>query len=248
MAAKSSSPSPTATASPPSPGRPAARCRRRGSEPGPRGRGRRARVLGRATRGVPAETRAALLVPQDRQRLGRCPKNIAEEPLDLWHLISRQPSGLWLSGDDVRAAAAAWLLGALCCAGVDVNSYDRACTRFLFEDCETPAMQAIAGWIARARPADPGPPPDNRRASAARLLATLERAEVALGVYDRDLPGFLVEDCGTPAVRAIAGWLARVRPTETPGSASAHLGDVVTGAAGDVAGLPRRSTTAAPRT
>ena len=138
------------------------------------------------------------------------------EPLDLWHLIGQRPTGLWLSGDEIRGVASGWLFGALCCAGVQVNPYDRACTRFLFEDCEAPAMQAVAGWIARARPFELGPPPDNRRASSARLLAALEYAEVELGDYDRDLPGFLVEDCGTPAVRAIAGWLARVQPAEPP--------------------------------
>jgi hypothetical protein len=140
----------------------------------------------------------------------------AEEPLDLWHLISHRPSGAWRSGDDIRATSAAWLLGALYAAGVDVTSYDIARTRLLFEDCETPAIQAIAGWIARARPADHEPPPDNRRASAARLLVALEHAQVDLGAYDRDLPGFLVEDCGTPAARAIAGWLARIRPSSQP--------------------------------
>lgn len=140
----------------------------------------------------------------------------AEEPLDLWHLISQRPGGAWRSGNDIRAAAAAWLLGALYAAGVDVTSYDIARTRLLFEDCETPAIQTIAGWLVRARAADHGPMPDNRRASAARLMVALENAEVDLGTYDRDLPGFLVEDCGTPAVRAVAGWLARVRPPGQP--------------------------------
>ena len=49
-------------------GGPAARLRPAwDARPGPRGRGRRARVLGRAARGVPAGQRATLLVPQDRE-------------------------------------------------------------------------------------------------------------------------------------------------------------------------------------
>ena len=53
-------------------GGPAARLRPpRDARPGARGRRRRARVLGRAARGLPATPGAALLVPQDRQR-ARC--------------------------------------------------------------------------------------------------------------------------------------------------------------------------------
>ena len=46
----------------------------RDARPGARGRGRRARVLGRAARGVPRDPGAALLVPQDRQRARGAPE------------------------------------------------------------------------------------------------------------------------------------------------------------------------------
>jgi hypothetical protein len=53
-------------------GRSAARLRPPGDAcPGPRRRGRRARVLGRATRGISADQSPTLLVPQDRER-ARC--------------------------------------------------------------------------------------------------------------------------------------------------------------------------------
>ncbi|GAA4537184.1 hypothetical protein GCM10023175_05360 [Pseudonocardia xishanensis] len=57
-------------------GGPAARLRpERDAGPGARGRRRRARVLGRAMRGLPGDPRAALLVPQDRKR-PRCAAEI----------------------------------------------------------------------------------------------------------------------------------------------------------------------------
>ena len=83
-------------------GRPVARLpTARHARPGPRGRGRRARVLGRATRGVPADTRAALLVSQDRQR-ARCAAQELAHPG-----AKKTLAEIWNAEDKNHARAAA---------------------------------------------------------------------------------------------------------------------------------------------
>lgn len=130
------------------------------------------------------------------------------EPLELWQLLG---GTIGTSGPDMRAGAAAWLLGALEGAGVDVRAFDRGAVRLLIGDAGIPEAQIVAGWIVRAEHVEPGrlSMPGYRRTPAERLLDALGQAGVRLGRYDVHLPGFLAEDYGPRPVLAVAGWLGR---------------------------------------
>ena len=89
----------------------------------------------------------------------------AVEPMELGALLFERPDGSRRTGDEIRAAARAWLTSALDEAGVVLGEHDHAIVT-LFADDGWSIVQVVAGWIARAgrnRGADRGTADENGR-------------------------------------------------------------------------------------